>query len=118
MSTYVQRWANLNGVNDTQSTWLQALCEANGITNPVNGTWIEAIARFMGATVPVNGTWEQAIVEVMGLTLNGTWMQTLAEQGYLTNAEATAYQVRVLADSGIVEGYSCLSNKLSILKNN
>lgn len=118
MGTYVKIWANLNGVNDTQSTWIQSICEAYGITAPVNGTWIEALARYMGATDVVNGTWEEALVRVMGLTLNGTWMQTLSEQGVLTLSEATAYNTRVLADSGIVEGFICFNNKLRFLKYN
>ena len=118
MGIYIQDFANLNGVTSTQSTWIQSICESQGITAPVNGSWFEALARSMGATAPVNGTWEQALVTAMGLTLNGTWMQTLAEQGALTLAEAIAYQVRVIAAGGIVEGYTCLTNLLRILKNN
>ena len=118
MGIYIQDFANLNGVTDTQSTWLQAICEANGVMNPVNGTWIEALARFMGATDVVNGTWEQALVNVMGLSLNGTWMQTLADQGFISVTEANSYQTRVLADSGIVEGFTCFTNKIRFLKYN
>ena len=115
MSTYIQQFANLNGVTNTQSTWLQALCEANGIINPVNGTWIEALARFEGATAPYNGTWQEALAREMGLTLNGTWMQTLAEQGLIVLAEATSYQSRVIAAGGVVEGFTCFTNKIRFL---
>lgn len=118
MGTYAKIWANLNGIDNTQSTWIQAICEANGITQPVNGTWIEALARFMGATDTYNGTWLEALVHVMGLSLNGTWMQTLSEQGFFTLLEATNYRTRVLADGGIVEGFTCLTNALRFLKNN
>jgi hypothetical protein len=116
MSVYIQRFANLNGVTDTQSTWLQAICEANGIMNPVNGSWIEALARFEGATDPYNGTWAEALVRVLGLELNGTWMQTLAENGLLVLPEINAYVTRVQAASGIVEGYVCLTNKIRFLQ--
>lgn len=115
MSTYIQRFANLNGVTSTQSTWIQAICEANGIMNPVNGSWIEALARFEGASVPYNGTWAEALVREMGLTLNGTWMQTLAEQGLLSLTQANSYQTRVLADGGVVEGFTCFTNKIRFL---
>ena len=115
MSLYIQRFANINGVTSTQSTWLQAICEANGIMNPVNGTWIEALARFEGATAPYNGTWQEALVKEMGLTLNGTWMQTLAEQGFINLVEATNYQTRVLAAAGVVEGLTCFTNKIRFL---
>jgi hypothetical protein len=116
MSIYIQRFANLNGVYDTQSTWIQAICEANGIMNPVNGSWIEALARFEGATGPVNGTWQEALVKTLGLELNGTWMQTLAESGLLVINEVNAYKTRVEAAGGIVEGYVCLTNKIRFLQ--
>ena len=118
MGIYIQDFANLNGVTDTQSTWLQAICEANGVMNPVNGTWIEALARFMGATAPYNGTWAEALVKEMGLPFNGTWMQSLAENGFISITEANSYQARVLADSGIVEGFTCFTNKIRFLKYN
>ena len=118
MGIYIQDFANLNGVTSTQSTWLQAICEAQGITEPVNGTWIEAFARFMGATAPYNGTWAEALVKEMGLPFNGTWMQSLAENGFISITEANSYQTRVLADSGIVEGFTCFTNKIRFLKYN
>jgi hypothetical protein len=118
MSTYIQQFANLNGVTNTQSTWLQAICEAQGVTNPVNGTWIEALARFMGATDTYNGTWQEALVHEMGLPFKGTWAQSLADSGLIFIQEATDYQTRIVADSGIVEGYVCLSNKIRFLKYN
>jgi hypothetical protein len=83
--------------------------------NPVNGTWIEALARFEGATDTYNGTWAEALVREMGLTLNGTWMQTLAEQGFIVLVEATDYQTRVVAAGGIVEGLTCFTNKIRFL---
>jgi hypothetical protein len=118
MSVYIQRFANLNGVTDTQTTWIQAICEAQGVTSPVNGTWIEALARKLGATGTINGTWGEALVKTMGLPFKGTWAQSLADSGLIFIQEATDYQTRVEAASGIVEGYVCLTNKLRFLKYN
>ena len=38
--------------------------------------------------------------------------------GGLAVTAASAYQVRVLADSGTIEGYQCMVDKLTFLFNN
>lgn len=106
---YIQQFANLNGVFQTKDTWWQAICESQGVYEPVNGSWVQALAQAKGANNVSNGTWVQALAEVMGITLNGTWLQSLAEQG---SFRGVAYRSRVIADGGRVEGYVCFINSI------
>ena len=106
---YIQQFANLNGVYETKDTWWQAICESQGIYEPVIGSWVQALAQSQGASDVSNGTWVQALAEVMGIGLNGTWLQSLAEQG---SFKSYAFKKRVIDDGGRVEGYICLINKL------
>ena len=106
---YIQQFANLNGVYQTKDTWWQAICESQGIYEPVNGSWVQALAQSKGANNVSNGTWVQALAEAMGIALNGTWLQSLGEQGSFRGA---AFRSRVVADSGTIEAYICLINKL------
>lgn len=109
---YIQQFANLNGVYETKDTWWQAICESQGIYEPVNGSWVQALAESQGATDVSNGTWVQALAEAMGIALNGTWLQSLAEQG---SFKSYAFKSRVIADGGTVEGYICLINSLKVI---
>lgn len=93
MNTYIQQFAELNGVSVSNGNWIQAICEAEGITQPVNGTWIEALARNKGATAPVNGSWIQALCYALGITntVNGTWIAALAQSGLFLDSDAKSF---------------------------
>lgn len=95
MNTWVQQFAELNGVTQpVNGSWIQAICEAEGITQPVNGTWIEALARNKGATEPYNGSWWAALAVALGINnvSNGTWIQALAEDGAFSAPLGTIFQ--------------------------
>lgn len=46
----------LGSTNPTGS-WIQTICEAKGIMQPVNGSWVQALALYYGITQPVGGNW-------------------------------------------------------------
>ena len=109
---YIQQFANINGVFQTKDNWWQAICESRGIYEPVNGSWVQAFAQAQGITNVSNGTWVQAIVEKFGITQRGTWLQSLAEEG---SFKGMAYRDRVIADSGLIEGFNCFCNTLKYI---
>lgn len=83
---HLQTWANLNGVTETDNTWIQAICESLGITQP-NGTWWQSLSEYLGENEPVNGSWVQAICRALNITepVNGTWIEALANNGIFSN---------------------------------
>jgi len=110
---YIQQFANINGVSQTKDTWWQAICESEGVMEPVNGSWVEALCRAKGVNNVSNGTWVQALVESMGIAFNGTWLQSLAEGGSFVGI---AFRDRIIADNGTVDGYNCFILKLKDIR--
>ena len=106
---YIQQFANLNGVYETKDTWWQAICENEGIAEPVNGSWVQALCEAKGFDNVSNGTWVQALVEGLGITQRGTWLQSLAEEGSFVGV---TFRDRVISDGGVVESFSCFCNTL------
>ena len=113
MNTWVQQFAELNGVTQpVNGSWIQAICEAEGITQPVNGTWIEALARNKGATEPYNGSWWAALAVALGINnvSNGTWIQALAENGLFSNVLGVIMEDDYTGGNWTAEGVATFTN--------
>lgn len=63
--SWLAAYAIYLGATEPNGTWLQTICETQGIMEPVNGSWIQALALAYGIT-----SWEGY----------GNWWLALADQ--------------------------------------
>lgn len=63
--SWLAAYAIYLGATEPNGTWLQTICELQGIMEPVNGSWIQALALAYGIT-----SWEGY----------GNWWLALADQ--------------------------------------